>query len=276
VTAPRALFAAALLALLLVPAAAHAEPVSDAELRALAARAADDPAALERLRGVDSVDGRAVDLDAALDASGAELRGRLDALAAAPAAAGDAGSAREAAADIVSGRRFTGTEVPGPFRGAIEQLADWIAPALDLVPALDDLLPGGRPVVWALLVLAVGALAAVLAARSLRRRTAVAGPRASDRAREDDPDALDRAARAAAARGDHELALRLGFRAGLARLQLGESLSTGEVARTLRTPAFDRTAARFDEVVYGGRPAAADDVEAARAAWDDAIAGRRR
>jgi hypothetical protein len=147
---------------------------------------------------------------------------------------------------------------------------------LDLVPALDDLLPGGRPVVWALMVLAVGALAAVLAGRSLRRRAATGRPGgAPGRARDDDPDALERAARAAAARGEHELALRLGFRAGVARLELGESLSTGEVARRLRSPAFDRTAARFDEIVYGGRPAGAADVDEARAAWDAVRSGRR-
>jgi hypothetical protein len=268
---------AVLLALLAPPAAARAEPVSGAELRELAARAADDPAALERLRGVDRVDGRPADLGAALDADGDELRARLAALARrGPAAPAEAADARAEAHDIVSGRRFTGTEVPGPFRGVLERLADWIAPVLDLVPALDDLLPGGRPVVWAVLLLGVGALAATLAGRGLRHRAG--GPRApvaaAGRGR-DDPDALEREARAAAARGDHELALRLGFRAGLARLELRESLSTGEVARTLRSPQFDRAAARFDEVVYGGRPAAAADVEHARSAWEAVLSERR-
>ena len=37
------------------------------------------------------------------------------------------------------------------------------------------------------------------------------------------------------------------------------------------SPGFDRAAARFDEVVYGRRPAAAGDVDAARAAWDEAL-----
>jgi hypothetical protein len=273
---PRALAAAVLLALLLLPAAAAAEAVSSAQLRELATRAVDDPAALERLRGVDRVDGRPADLGLALDAEGAELRARLAALRAATGADGDPGAARAQAQDILDERRFTGTEVPGPFRGALEELADWIAPVLDLVPSLDDLLPGGRPVVWALLLLAVGGLAAVVAGRSLRRRTG-AGRAASSAAGHtgEDPDALERLAREAAARGDHELALRLGFRAGVARLELGPSLSTGEVARALRSPDFDRAAARFDEVVYGGRPAAATDVDAARAAWEAALSGRR-
>jgi hypothetical protein len=269
-----AIVAAALLAL--VPAAAGAEAVSRAQFEALAAQAADDPAALARLRGVDAVDGQPVDLALALDAEGAELDARLAVLAGGDGGSADAGEARAEAADIVSGRRFTGTEVPGPFRGALERLADWLAPVLDVVPSLDDLLPGGRPVVWALIVLAIFAVAAVVAGRTLRRR--VAGGRAAAAAARpaEDPDALDRQAREAAARGDHELALRLGFRAGVARLELGASRSTGEVARSVGQPAFDRAATRFDEVVYGGRPADSADVEDARAAWEAAVAGRRR
>ena len=276
-----------MLALALVPAAtARAEAVSGSELRALAEQAAGDPVALERLRGVDRVDGRPADLATALDADGDALRARLATLARAGAAEpGDATAARDEAADIVAGRRFSGTEVPGPFRGVLERLADWIAPVLDLVPELDDLLPGGRPVVWALLVLLVGGAAAVLAGRSLRRRgtggAGARGPGPRAPGNDEDPEALERRAREAAARGDHELALRLGFRAGLARLdrrgvlELRPSISTGEVARAVHSPQFDAAAARFDEVVYGRRPAAAGDVEAARAAWDAALAERR-
>jgi hypothetical protein len=274
-------------ALLLTPAAAWAEAVSGAELRTLAAQAIDDPGALERLRGVDSVDGRPADLAAALDgASGDELRARLEALAEDASSPGaDAATARDEARDIVSGRRFSPPEVPGPFRGVLERLADWLAPVLDLIPALDDLVPGGRPVVWALLLLLVGGGAALLAARTLRRRTAAGGgPRRTalgPAAVDDDPDTLDRRAREAAERGDHELALRLGFRAGLARLdrrgviELRPSLSTGDVARALHSQQFDRAAARFDEVVYGRRPAAPADVDSAREAWSAVLTDRR-
>jgi len=279
---------AVLAALLLVPApGAHAEAVSAPELRALAARAIDDPAALERLRGVDSVDGRPADVAAALDgASPDELRARLRTLARDGAAReADAGAAREDARDIVAGRRFSPPEVPGPFRGLLERLADWLAPVLDVIPALDDVVPGGRPVVWALLVLAVGGVAALLAGRALHRRPAGGGARpaatSGAAAHDDDPDALDRRAGEAADRGDHELALRLGFRAGVARLvrrgtiEARPSLSTGALARALDSRQFDRAAARFDEVVYGRRPAAAADVAAAREAWTSVLGGRR-
>jgi hypothetical protein len=278
--------AAIVAAALLVPAAtARAEAVSGAELRALGAQAADDAAALERLRGVDSVDGRPADVAAALEgASRDELRARLAVLAsAAPARAVDADAARAEAHEIVSGRRFSPPEVPGPFRGVLQRLADWLAPLLDVIPALDDLIPGGRPVVWALLVLLVGGLAAVVAGRSLHRRSAgdAVRPAPGAAAVAEDPEALERRAREAAARGEHELALRLGFRAGLARLdrrgviELRPSLSTGDVARALRSPQFDRAAARFDEVVYGRRPAAAEDVAAAREAWSAVLRDRR-
>ena len=266
------------------PAPAHAEAVNSAELRALAAAAAADPATLARLRRVDRVDGRPADVAAALrGASGAELEARLAALAEQPArAAPRAGDARRQAREILAGRRFSGARLPRPFRGVLERLADWLAPLVGLIPALDDILPGGRPVVWALIALAVAAAAAAVAARTLRRRTAGAARRAPPaRAAEDDPEALERSARAAAARGEHELALRLSFRAGLARLdrrgtiELRPSLSTSEVARALRSPDFDRVAARFDEVAYGGRHAAAGDVDAARTAWAAVLSDRR-
>jgi len=275
-------------ALLLVPAAsAAAEAVSEPELRALAARAIEDPAALERLRGVDRVDGRPADLAGALSgAGGDELQARLVAIAQdVPLGGGDAAAARDEAHDIVSGRRFSPPEVPGPFRGMLERLADWLTPVLDLIPALDDLVPGGRPVVWALLLLLVGGVAALLAGRTLRRRTAAGGAAAHPGVvaawLDEDPDTLDRRAREAAERGDHELALRLGFRAGLARLdrrgviELRPSLSTGDVARALHSPEFDRAAARFDEVVYGRRPAAPADVDSAREAWSVVLTDRR-
>jgi hypothetical protein len=166
----------------------------------------------------------------------------------------------------------------------LERLADWLGPVVDLIPALDDLIPGGRLAVWALLAVLVGGLAALLAGRALRGRVARGGVRrvaAGAVPVAEDPDALDRRAREAAARGEHELALRLAFRAGLARLdrrgviELRPSLSTGAVARALDSPQFDRVAARFDEVVYGRRPAAPADVAAAREVWSEVLRDRR-
>jgi hypothetical protein len=281
-----ALLAALAAGLVATPAAAHAEGVGGAELRALAARAAVDPAALERLRGVDRIDGRPADLATALrNASGRELASRLAALAqpAAPPRGSSAAAARAEAGDILAGRRFSPPRVPGPFRGLLDRLGDRLAPVIGIVPALDDLLPGGRPVVWILIALAVGAAAAALAGRTLRRRL-VAVPRTVSGpgpVPDDDAPTLERRAHAAAARGDHALALRLGFQAGLLRLdrrgviELHPSLSTGDVVRAVHTPAFERVAARFDEVVYGGRAASADDVDTAESVWAAVLSDRR-
>ena len=282
-----ALLAAAVLALLAVgaPARAHAEAVSGAELRALAARAASDPAALERLRRVDRVDGRPAAVARALaGVSGRALRARLAVLGQQPAAPPSrledpGGEAHE----ILAGRRYSPPRLPGPFRGVIDRLADWLSPVIGLIPALDDVVPGGRPVVWALVALLVAAGAAALAGRARRRRRRLPGAGAPAAAPPpEDPETLERRAREAAARGEHELAVRLGFRAGLGRLdrrgtiRLRPSLSTTEVARTLRSPEFDRAAARFDAVAYGGRRAAAADVDAAQADWTAVLGDGRR
>jgi len=267
----------ALLVALVVPAPAAAEDVSAAELRALAQRAADDRAALERLRGVDSVAGAPADVRGALGAaSGEELRERLEALA---VQAGEdvapSGDPRADAREIVAQRRFRGTRVQGPFRGLLDRIGRWLEPVADLVPRLDRALPGGRAVVWALLGLAVLGLGWLLGGRTIRRRAALAtaGGRGGGGRRET-PAELERCAEEAQRRGDHEAALRLRFRAGLLRLDARgaidyrPSLQTYEVAAALRSAEFDRLASEFDEVVYGERPASAEDVEAARRDWE--------
>jgi hypothetical protein len=281
-----AALAAALALLAAAPAGAHATAVTGDQLRALAARAGSDPAARDRLLAVDSVDGRRADVAAALaGAEPGELAARLRTLALEPEAPEPAhpGVARTAARSILAQRRFSPPRLPVPFRGLIERIAGWVAPIGDLIPALDGLVPGGRPVAWALLALIVATGAALLARHALRRRATAAahGPPAATAVAAEGPDELERRALAAAARGEHELALRLRFRAGLCRLdrrgviELRPSLSTAAVARTLRSPDFDRIAARFDEVAYGGRDAAAADVEAARTGWAAVLGDRR-
>jgi Flp pilus assembly pilin Flp len=191
----------------------------------------------------------------------------------------DAGAARAEARDILSERRFQQHDLPDPFRDVLDRVAGWLDAVFDAIgDLLDGALPGGRPVVWAVLIAVAVIAAAALVQRSLGRRRALPSDRvAAGAIAREDPDGLERRAREAAARGDHELALRLGFRAGVVRLHrrgridAEDSLSTGEVARAVRSPRFDRAAARFDEVVYGRRPAAAEDVESARAAWDEAL-----
>jgi Domain of unknown function (DUF4129) len=284
VSARRAAAAGVLLLALVAPAPAAAEEVTAAELRALAARAADDPAALERLKRVDAVDGRAIDIAGSLrGAAGDDLRARLELLAAGGARGRDAAAAREEAQRILSERRFRGTRIEGPFRGPLDRLGDMIRSIRDLVPRLDGTLPGGRAVVWIVLVAAFGGLAWLIAGRTVRRRAAMAAAAAARApgTRAETPAALERRADEAERRGDHEEALRLRFRAGLLRLDargaiaFRPSLQTGEVARALRSDAFDRLAADFDDIVYGARPATADDVATARREWDRVLEAAR-
>ena len=71
--------------------------------------------------------------------------------------------------------------------------------------------------------------------------------------------------------------MRLRFRAGLLRLDRRHvlvyrpSLTTGEVARAIRAPAFAEVGARFDEIAYGGRAAQREDAEAAKRGWRDVL-----
>lgn len=201
------------------------------------------------------------------------------------AAASDptAGQARAQARDILSGRRYTGTEVHGPFHDLLNRIGSAVRRLGDLIPALDGRIPGGRAVTWLVLIAAVGAVAWLLATRLGGRRAAAVRTAAQAAApgRPESPAALERRAEAAEREGDYAAALRLRFRAGLLRLdargaiEYRPSIATGAVARALRSPDFDRVAGDFDEVVYGGRAATEADARAAREGWA-AVAGSGR
>jgi hypothetical protein len=268
--------------LLLGPApAAGAENATGDEVARLAREAATgDEVAFETLQAIDEVDGRPVDLRAALDATGAEVESRLQTLARAPAAAPR--GAQGVASDILDERRFTGTDLPQPLRGPLEALADRLRDLGEPLGALIDALPGEGSVEWIFLALIVAAVSAFVAVRLGRRRARLQAQRTLTdlHAERRDPRELEAAAARAEAEGDLERALRLRFAAGLVRLDEGRlivfnpSLTTGDVARRLGSPDFDRVATIFDEVVYGRRPATGDDVTATRAGWDRVIAGK--
>jgi hypothetical protein len=156
----------------------------------------------------------------------------------------------------------------------------WLGDRLEpIADALGEIVPGGDNVLWIVLGSAVVLLAVLVTGwligrrgrREVERALAWAGP-------ELDPRALERQADEAERRGDVELALRLRFRAGLMRLAAaravpnGERLPSGELARRLRTPEFREVARVFDEVVYGGRPAAPADAETSRRGWERVLA----
>ena len=77
-----------------------------------------------------------------------------------------------------------------------------------------------------------------------------------------DPDELERQAAAAERAGDLAHAVRLRFVAGVLRLDRAgviayrSSLTTGQLRAALRSGSFAEIASAFDEITYGGRPAA--------------------
>ncbi len=257
---------------------AAADPATSARVRALAARAVDDPSALAALRRIDRIDGRPADLGRALaGARGPELASRLRALAAGVGGGdpgvGDAGVRARA---VLAQRRFQETPVPRPFRGLLRRIAGPLDPVIDALGSA----AGAASRAWPLLALALAGLAAVFLARALRRPTRAGLSRAPAEggARPESPEELERLAERAERDGRLEAALRLRFRAGLRRLEQARAIParpsplSSEVSRRLRSPAFDRLAATFDEVAYGARPAVADDVDAARAGWRQVLA----
>jgi hypothetical protein len=278
--------AATLLAALALaaPSAAWAqEAVSGAELTALAERAADDESARAELLAVERVDGRAVAVREAMEgARGDELEQRARLIAAGVAGAEEpAGAAepRREAQRVLEQRRYHGAELPRPFAGPLAWLGDKLEPVLEWINGQGAYVPGGPLVLW--MVLSVGVLLAAftVTGTTIRRRAlAIERERRAALPATDDPRALEREAERAERDGDWELAVRLRMRAGLLRLDRRKviayrpSLTTGEVARAVKSPAFREVGERFDAIAYGGRPAEQDDAEHARRGWAEVLA----
>jgi hypothetical protein len=128
-----------------------------------------------------------------------------------------------------------------------------------------------------LLAVIVGVLVGVLL---IRRRTRI-GPRSAvarfDTPTGEDAGTLDAAADAAEAKGDLEEAVRLRFRAGLARLESAGVIAsrlvttTDQVRQTVHNPTFDGLAKRHEAIVYAGQTALPDDAGTAREGWPRVI-----
>jgi hypothetical protein len=220
-------------------------------------------------------------------------RGLVALIAVAPAralpAAVDPAAARQAAQEVLDDAKYHPPDVPRPFQGILEWLADRLRPVADALydafePVLElfDRVPGGR---FILAAIGIGALALLIHWMISRRsRAAVSGAGSVGlvdlRA---DPAALEREATDAEAAGQYDLAVRRRFEAGLLRLVRAERLTlraettAGAAARQVGSPVMDGLTADFEEIVYGAREATADDAAQARTGWTELLGvGARR
>jgi hypothetical protein len=269
---------AVVLALPAVAQTSRGDSVTATQLRALAERAAADPGALAQLRAVRQVDGRPADMARALDgAQGPALAARLRSLAGGADTASAVGpiDPRRDAADILGGRRFKESRVPRPLQGVLRRLGSWLEPIARPVGRLWGRLGDVFGLQLAVVVVVI-AVAFATSLRLIRRHapSAVARRRGARAAGGQlDPDRLEREAEEAEGAGDLDRAVRLRFVAGLLRLDRAgvlayqPSLTTGQLRRLLRSGSFAQLAVAFDEIAYGGRHAAAPDVERARQEW---------
>ena len=196
----------------------------------------------------------------------------------------DPEAARRAARDIVGSRRFRPEEVPKPLEGVLRWLGDRLAPIGRLFEPIIDFFSEG--VGRILLVVLIAAVVALIAYRLSRSRTTSAARHRRHSIRQGetslDPDQLERDAAVAEAAGALDRAIRFRFRAGLLRLDRAgaisyrPSLTSSQVARSLRSRDFEELAATFDAIAYGGRPADATDVADARERWPRVLTEARR
>ncbi|MCA1846494.1 MAG: DUF4129 domain-containing protein [Actinobacteria bacterium] len=193
----------------------------------------------------------------------------------------DPDTARRAATEILSDRRFHPRQAPRPFAGFFRRVGELVVdPIIRFFEGIGDHLPRVGSLPWLILAAVVVAVAVALTVRlsAGRGRQRFAGGRHLPGGDDGlDPDELERRADDAERRGDLDAALRLRFRAGLARLdgagvvRLRPGLTNAAVSRALRSSGFDALAGDFDEVAYGGRPATTTDVAAARSTWPTVV-----
>lgn len=218
----------------------------------------------------------------------------------------DPGRAREDVRAILRGAAYRAKQPPRPLDGLLSWLDDRMRPVGRVLRPVGRFLgrvfgPAGRVIarVWdatigrlptplAILVVAAGIAAAIVAvARAVERRAAPATREsvtgAALRGDAPTPEALERDADAAERAGDLDTAVRLRFRAGLLRLERDAraitnrpGLTTREVRVRLASDRFEHVADTFEAVAYGGRDADGDDTTDAREQWPRIVAEARR
>jgi hypothetical protein len=266
----------------------HAADATRDEVMRLAEDAAFDDDAFARLQDIDSIDGEPVDMERLIaDADRTQIERRISTLFAEDLPEPrDPSVDRAEAKSVLEQDRYQPEDIPRPFRGPLEWIADRLEPVgdaigsffgwvVDVFTSVAEGTPGGAATLWTIIGLAVVMFVLVQTRRVIERRGRIKASEIAvgELARSDDPRELEREAAAARSRGDHALEVRLLFRAGVIRLARARviparySLTTGEIRRLLHSGDFDRVGRSFDEIAYGNRPATNEDGDAARAGW---------
>ena len=210
-------------------------------------------------------------------------------MSAPPLQLADADSARRAAAAILRESRFHNPNVPRPLHGVLHDVGDALSAVghavTHVVDQIGSVFPGGTVAVWILLGIVLLGTIAYTARRYSRRallRESGRGDAARRARRAERAADLEREAARAERDGRFEEAVRLRFRAGLARLaedgaiRTARSTPNAQLARMLHSSDFDALARRFDEIAYGASPAGPDDADDARRRWGQVATGRDR
>lgn len=278
------------IAWLVAPAAAapaQERSATAAEVAVLAGRAVEDDDALAQLRRIDEVDGRPADLAAATEDMEGERAARLQAIAdvyrsaagSGSAAARDPADARSQAQEVLDDDKFHEQELPRPFKGVLEWVADRVRPVGEPIGDLLGAVPGVGIVVLAALAAAAGWLAWLFGRRRSRAAVAASSPwRLVDPAV--DPAELERRADEARRTGDLAAAVRLRYEAGIVRLardgriELRADTTARGAAEQLGDPALDDLTDTFERVVYGAADATPADADAAQQGWSELLGAR--
>lgn len=129
------------------------------------------------------------------------------------------------------------------------------------------------PYVLAVICIGVGTLVGFVAFRRRTRVKVDAGQRRTGRGARQDPEELERLAEDAAAANDFETAVRLWYQAGVLRLTLRGSITSGptrtdaQLVRELPSSTLEELASRHAQIVYGRQRATSDDARRAREGW---------
>lgn len=236
------------------------------------------PTSLEALRGTTSIEGRAADLQWALDTTDpVEVAQRLRALEfVAGWTAIDRVLVETRARQILAEPRFAEAPAESVWSRIQRRIIEWLLDAIEwVVEKVGGPLPAG------ILAVAIVAIVSVLIALALGRRRTADVLRIEEikrvLAHGADPADLEMQAERAAAAGDHSTAVRLTFVSGLLRLDKSHridfraGLTTGEIGQALRSPIFDALMYTFDEVAYGRRRASGDEYASAVMRWQELL-----